>query len=236
MASSTAEQHTQPAPEPPPPPDDGCGPLPFLPAVRPRRLTETAFSSPSQKDASPRHYGLFGRLPLELRQQILTDALGGRTLHMHLDFDHPLVRRRLEVPPSRWRAFVAAAERRFLMTTRKGRAQLQQQEEEKERKKPGTEEPRHCGLRSQLVRDEERPKGWQWFGCVCHRREYFNKEEIGGWKSTFWFEPRDEKIKIETDSCCRWGLWCLCESWSPQRQATECFVGAMGWLLACRRA
>lgn len=107
--ASTTEQHTQPAPEPSPP-SDGHDSLPFLPAVRPRRLTETASSSPSQYEASLRHYGRSGKLPLELRRQILTDALGGRTLHMHLQFDYPLVRRPPEVPPSRWRAFVAAAE------------------------------------------------------------------------------------------------------------------------------
>ncbi|KAK7746899.1 cytochrome oxidase assembly protein 1 [Cytospora paraplurivora] len=227
MASSTAEQHTQPAKKPPP--DDG--PLPFLPAVRPRRLTEAASSSPSRHDASLRHYGLFGRLPLELRQPILTDALGGRTLHMHLQFNHPLVRRRLEVPPSRWKAFV-------LMTTRKGRAQLQQHRE-REKKRSWKDEPRHCGLLSQLVCDEERPKRWEWFGCVCHRGEKFTKEQYRVYRGGLAYVVPPLygiRVAIETDSCCYSGLWCHCESWTPQRQATECFVGAMGWLLACRQA
>ncbi|ROW16963.1 hypothetical protein VPNG_01097 [Cytospora leucostoma] len=236
MASSTAEQHTQPAKKPPP--DDGPLPsLPFLPAVRPRRLTEAASSSPSRHDASIRHYGLFGRLPLELRHLILTDALGGRTLHMHLEFDHPLVRRRLEVPPSRWKAFV-------LMTTRKGRAQLQQQQQrEREIIKSWQDKPRHCGLLSHLVRDKERPKGWQWFGCVCHRGDEFTKKFTKKQYRVYWnaytlpMGPLiNETVTIEADDCCLSGMWCRCESWTSQRQAAECFVGAMGWLLACRQA
>jgi hypothetical protein len=38
------------------------------------------------------NYGLFQRLPRELRQLILTQAFGKRTLHVHLAYDHPLVR------------------------------------------------------------------------------------------------------------------------------------------------
>ncbi|KAK7736590.1 hypothetical protein SLS53_007022 [Cytospora paraplurivora] len=45
--------------------------VPLLPAERPRRLSEAAFA---RHDSSLRHYGLFGRLPLEVRQKILTEA------------------------------------------------------------------------------------------------------------------------------------------------------------------
>ncbi|KAK9444522.1 hypothetical protein VB005_01585 [Metarhizium brunneum] len=38
-------------------------------------------------------YGLFHRLPLEIRRIILAEAFGYRTIHIDLAFDHPLVRR-----------------------------------------------------------------------------------------------------------------------------------------------
>lgn len=36
------------------------------------------------------NYGLFRRLPLEIRQQILGEAFSNRTLHIDINFDHPL--------------------------------------------------------------------------------------------------------------------------------------------------
>lgn len=43
------------------------------------------------------NYGLFQKLPVELRHHILGHAFGNRTLHIHLEFDHPFVRK--ELPP-----------------------------------------------------------------------------------------------------------------------------------------
>ncbi|KAK4149687.1 hypothetical protein C8A00DRAFT_46737 [Chaetomidium leptoderma] len=39
------------------------------------------------------NYGLFRRMPLELRRQILNHAFGSRTLHVDLAFDHPYIRK-----------------------------------------------------------------------------------------------------------------------------------------------
>lgn len=54
-------------------------PLPFLPPHRPRALTPSL--SRRSSDLTPslllNNYGLFGRLPYELRRQILTAALVG---------------------------------------------------------------------------------------------------------------------------------------------------------------
>lgn len=148
---------------------------------------------------TPGNYGLFGRLPPELRQQVLGEAFGNRTLHVDLTFDHPLVRR----PSSRinkWR-------------------------------KPGPDARVHCGFGTQLVRDASRPKRWQWFGCVCHRRLvrpveegcYVNKERI---------QPcQDECVpgkRIGGKPHARPDSLVLCDS--------DCFVRVMGWLLACRQA
>ncbi|ROW12667.1 hypothetical protein VMCG_00396 [Cytospora schulzeri] len=199
--------------------------LPFLPTVRPRRLTVAA-SAPSIQN-----YGLFGRLPLELRQQILTEALGGRTLHMCLTFNHPWEKQQhqqqhqLEAPPkaktrqSRWKGLILAAWRKMAM---KKRTQLLQ---------PKTTKPsRHYGIGSRLVRNKERPKCWQWFGCVCHRRQEFDEDEaLEG-------TVMPKKTTPDRDVCWDNGCLCVCESWSPERQAAECSVGPFGWLLACRQA
>ncbi|KFY36953.1 hypothetical protein V494_04920 [Pseudogymnoascus sp. VKM F-4513 (FW-928)] len=65
--------------------------LPFLPPKRPSILTP----SPSRDDlASPGvNYGLFQKLPYEIRRQILIEAFGERTLHVDLSHNHPLVRK-----------------------------------------------------------------------------------------------------------------------------------------------
>ncbi|KFY47460.1 hypothetical protein V496_10631 [Pseudogymnoascus sp. VKM F-4515 (FW-2607)] len=57
-------------------------PLPFLPTKRQNILTP----SPSQENlvSSMDNYGIFHRLPLEIRCTILIEAFGGRTLHMDL--------------------------------------------------------------------------------------------------------------------------------------------------------
>ncbi|ROW06633.1 hypothetical protein VPNG_06704 [Cytospora leucostoma] len=195
--------------------------VPLLPAERPRRLSEAASA---RHDKSLRHYGTFGRLPLEVRQQILTEALGGRRLHMTLSFDHPLERIPHEAQPSRWKALCLAT-RRKVMAMKGKQPQPQPQREQREPKPEGP--PTHCDLRSEFVRNKERPQCWQWFGCVCHRREENpdSRWSLMGWK----------KIIPIYDCCCSGDLG-VCSSWPPERRAAECFVGAMAWLLTCRQA
>ncbi|KAK0652762.1 hypothetical protein B0T16DRAFT_406768 [Cercophora newfieldiana] len=81
------------------PPDKGglvneprSPPLPFLPTPRLRRLTAGQWQSKDSVQLEMESYGLFGKLPLELRREILTEAFGGQTLHMDLSHKHPLVR------------------------------------------------------------------------------------------------------------------------------------------------
>ncbi|KAK3313317.1 hypothetical protein B0H66DRAFT_522255 [Apodospora peruviana] len=65
---------------------------PYLPATRPRPLTpplQQPSSESSQEDGKAtllQNYGLFSRAPPEIRRQILTEAFGGRTLHMDLTY------------------------------------------------------------------------------------------------------------------------------------------------------
>lgn len=74
-------------------------PLPFLPPPRPRALTPSPsrLSSTIAPSLLLNNYGLFGRLPYELRQQVFTEAFGGKTLHVSLTYGHPLERR----PPAK---------------------------------------------------------------------------------------------------------------------------------------
>ncbi|OBT86149.1 hypothetical protein VE02_05760 [Pseudogymnoascus sp. 03VT05] len=68
-------------------------PLPFLPDKRPSVLTP----SPSKEAlvSSLDSYGYFQHLPYEIRRQILTEALGGRTLHVDLTYlNRPIPKKR----------------------------------------------------------------------------------------------------------------------------------------------
>lgn len=67
-------------------------PLPFLPIQRPSTLTP----SPSTEAlvSSTDSYGYFQHLPYEIRRQILTEALGGRTLHMDLTYRNRPIRKK----------------------------------------------------------------------------------------------------------------------------------------------
>lgn len=174
-------------------------PLPFLPQHRPRALTPSP--SCQRLTFSPslllNNYGLFGRLPYELRRQVLIEAFGGSTLHISLTYGHPLVPR----PPE---------------TVAQGEQTAN----------------RHCGLGSRLVPDKAQRQAWQWFGCVCHRRTGYSTSEMEQrWannKFTLTIEPCDDE--------CLKGILCRCELKEGTSDNAECFVGIMGWLLACRQA
>lgn len=169
-------------------------PLPFLPAQRPRVLTAT--SSTSREGVGPaqlfHNYGLFGRLPYELRRQILVEAFGGRTVHLDFAHGYPLVR-----------APRTSSDRTAGALTQ------------------------HCGFGYDLAPDTAQPQGWQWFGCVCHRRAGYSGSEL---------EERcaANDLSRSTEPCddrCLEGLNCVCGQTGP-----ACFVGIMGFLSSCRQA
>ncbi|KAK4237795.1 hypothetical protein C8A03DRAFT_15678 [Achaetomium macrosporum] len=168
------------------------------------------------------NYGLFQTLPLEVRQQILVHAFGNRTLHVDLTYDHPLVRK----PQSKKNRM------RTLLSARANEKVARR---------------RHCGLGSDLVRDTSQPKQWQWFGCVCHRR-VVQADPI--WAGDPGPQPPMRRLEPCNDGCItaprfmknpsEWGTLCRCEPivvHSDRHMADhECFIGIMGWLLACRQA
>ncbi|OBT97676.1 hypothetical protein VE01_04594 [Pseudogymnoascus verrucosus] len=167
--------------------------LPLLPADRPSILTP---STSSENLVSFDNYGLFQRLPYEIRRSILIEAFGGRTLHMDLEFNHPLVR------------------------------------------KSGTQtEISHCDLDSNLIRDTDIRKGWQWFGCVCHRREDGHCGSL--FRSLFGTREGEliPKGRPWEDTCWR-GIPnpSECGLLRGKDGPSKCFIGIIGWLLACRQA
>jgi hypothetical protein len=178
------------------------GPLgnsPDKPLLHPPEWPEIPRPPSSQP---PTNYGLFARLPLELRQKILSEAFGNRTLHVDLTFDQPL--------------------------TRKSRPKTDQ----------APSRHKHCGLGTELVHSTYRSKRWQWFGCVCHRRlTRPDKDDGGSVILKARIEPCDdacirplavsEPIRDRDQS----HVFCLCSS-----EEEDCFIGAVGWLLACRQA
>ncbi|RGP69216.1 hypothetical protein FLONG3_7852 [Fusarium longipes] len=97
--------------------------------------------------------------------------------------------------------------------------------------KPEVEDP-GCGYSNHAKYgeplDKNQPEFWKWKGCVCHRvappalRKAWYRDEHT-------LEPAD-------DECCS-GQADLCALWLMHYGTLrECFVGAMGWLLACRQS
>lgn len=168
--------------------------LPFLPTQRARALTPPPTSE--EGTSAVQNLGLFGRLPYELRRQILVDAFGGRTIHVDLAYGHPMTRR-----PAAAGAGTAA-------------------------RSPGAP---HCGLGSELVPDTRQRERWRWFSCVCHRRAGYSEPELAQRRADV-LCLRSETIEPCDDTCLE-GAGCDCEP-----SGTACFVGAMGWLVACRQA
>lgn len=161
--------------------------LPFLPPQLPGVLTPiSSLADGSSSISLLQNYGMFGRLPYELRRQILIEAFGSRRLHIHLSYGYPLSR------------------------------------------KPTTAlDRKHCGLGIEVVPDHAQPLAWQWFGCVCHRPARYSEHELEQRKAA---DKLPEGIEPCDDRCLD-ASFCDCDQAGP-----SCFVGVMGWLLACRQA
>lgn len=202
-------------------------PPPFLPARRPRRLTQIDYNNSNNRN-SP----FFRRLPPELRRAILTTALGGRTLHAHLDFTHPKVarqpragpeQRQRRPRPDRWvgRLLTTILPRKL---TSGGGA----------RRAEGPAPHVH------VVPDRTRPPAWQWTGCACHRLEELEEEHLYRLLSSCRNVGR--RLPPDWDRCCDSSWFCTCEEWRGKEEEEEewrrqeCGVGVMGWLLTCRQA
>ncbi|KAJ5124281.1 uncharacterized protein N7515_008106 [Penicillium bovifimosum] len=149
-------------------PEEAPPPLPFLNTPAIRQPTEAC------RQSYPSNYGLLGRLPLEIRQEILVFAFGQRTLHVDLRYGPPYQPQ--AEPDNKLRA---------------GHAQQ---------------------------------STWQWFSCECHRWR----------KSSDAFVAHPDVRPPFDDHCV--------PKWSYSRGYTEphvppgCYIGIMGWLLACHMA
>ncbi|KAH6635873.1 hypothetical protein F5144DRAFT_627994 [Chaetomium tenue] len=184
------------------------------------------FIVPSSAPANsmPSNYGPFQTLPLEIRQQILGHAFGNRTLHVDLTYDHPLIRKRTKFwDPSQYKKTIKSA-----LAPHRAPSNA-------------AVEPAHCGFGTHLIRDTWQPKQWQWFSCVCHRPAVREEEDDGP-------STRQPRIEPHEDGCIPhqsvdkklWRdriqtAWCESTAHNPP-PADACFVGVMGWLLACRQA
>ena len=94
---------------------------------------------------------------------------------------------------------------------------------------------RHCDLGSELVPDTSRPLRWQWFGCVCHRRARYQEVEkeqrYAAMEVSQSIEPCDDECLDGFESMCS-----CSQVGQSNSGGAACFVGAMGWLVACRQA
>lgn len=217
-------------------------PPPFLPARRPRRLT-LSITNATQEELSGLldNYGAFGSLPAELRRHILADALGRRTMHMGLTWDHPL----LPVTARQQQQHAAAAAAkpvpripsRLRRLARKltskvfGEAAQRQQERRQEQEQQQKTALTSCHRR--LDRDKTQAKTWQWHGSTCHRRDTFSKVEVRAWMGVFAYPG--SRVTPDWDFDCA-GVHCECDRWPEERRARECPPGVLGWLLSCRQA
>jgi hypothetical protein len=88
----------------------------------------------------------------------------------------------------------------------------------------------HCDL----VRDVKAgPRAWRWFGCVCHRAGRWPPSEAAERGESAVTPTHDVCVENVSDSDS--SPACDCDAWSG-KMPDKCFIGAMGWLLACRQA
>lgn len=173
--------------------------IPLLPNPRPYALTP----SPSQEQITTlAETVLFFRLPLELRRKILIHAFGNRTVHIDLALTYPLGEP-WNHDGSTFRSI--KPEHRY--------------------DSPGIHlwpyNKEHLGL------DREKPKYWQWRGCVCHRLR----------PSRFKTPVDFHTIVKPTDDMCCEGRSFYCALYTKFTDKSDsCWIGVMGWLLTCRQA
>ena len=115
--------------------------MPYLPEQRPRPLTPTSF----HYEFSRRNW-FFDVLPFEIRRKILCEAFGNETVHMELDYDHPMIP--LELPTEKH-----GARNSILCRDTSRRSQRL-----------------FTGPKNRLRTNDRQAKKWQWWSCVCHQR------------------------------------------------------------------
>ncbi|KAH7179984.1 uncharacterized protein B0J16DRAFT_417588 [Fusarium flagelliforme] len=198
--------------------------IPEPPMLTEPRHVLTPTSSSDDLRSSNQTASIFTRIPPEIRHEILLQAFGGRTVHIDLVYQHPLNMTR--------------------------------------QRNPGI----HYGENTQQARgfDMDKPECWQWRGCVCHRKpsnvtRMFGQiqagilDPSGGPTGNVWppLYPEDPSSGLGEDmdrywfleepgedGCCK-GYAHRCGAHidpSVNGRPDSCWIGAMGWLLACRKA
>ncbi|CAH0000721.1 unnamed protein product [Clonostachys byssicola] len=172
------------------------------------QITEIQSRTPSPEQ----NPGLFFNLPPTLRRDILILAFGDRTLHMHLDYQHPFhLRKDIEFQDSfEYIYFSSDQHNQF-----HGRIQ---------------------NFKSQFAgkrHDVDRPKEWHWFGCVCHRSPpagEFGIEQLSCGRTR---SRLDYGKELDEDGCMNGAGACANHS---GQWPHKCQIQIMGWLLTCRQA
>ncbi|OCL08673.1 hypothetical protein AOQ84DRAFT_292646 [Glonium stellatum] len=80
--------------------------------------------------------------------------------------------------------------------------------------------PGHANLRTPFFKDASTPKEWRWWSCVCHRMQKEVNSEL--FVLAFWLD----RCRSGEQTYCQWVF----------ADKSECFVGALGWLLSCHQA
>ncbi|KAH6608520.1 hypothetical protein Trco_001866 [Trichoderma cornu-damae] len=142
-APSASSRLLREAPPAPPPPK--------LPSRRRAQLSPTPSheSLISSAAAAAAKSPFFTKLPAEIRRKILIEAFGGRTVHMDLVYDHPLLPRR-DQPEKSPRSLAEWPHGNLNVDLSSG----------------------GCDV-GYLRLDDSRPKEWAWRSSVCHRNPPF---------------------------------------------------------------
>lgn len=111
--------------------------MPYLP----QQLLRSSTPVSSHYHGSERS-NFFKKLPFEIRRQILCDTFGDQTLHIELDYDHPMIPRKM--PTTRHAA----------------------------RNSGWTSGSSSFAFRPKyhLETDRNKSRKWRWWSCVCHRQ------------------------------------------------------------------
>jgi hypothetical protein len=187
--------------------------MPHLPwslaSLPPRPESFTESWHPAQQNQAA-----FFKLPTELRQLILREAFGGRTLHLDIrsrNSMHPLITSTGSADLFKTYRPAARGWRRLVPWS-------------------CPKSYRHATHTTESL--EELP-AWKWYGCFCHSGQ------------VVWNEARMDPMMLCLrsdvaphffDGCWRGGPWCCrtddVDAWVPD----DARVGAMGFLLSCKRA
>lgn len=206
----------------------------FLPAPRPRCITPEPLdltAAPRMHDATAQCL-FFARLPAEVRREILASAFGRRRVHIDLRLRDDMYRVRLmpEVPwPWLKDAWVAQVGIMTEFGCRDAVCNLM----------------RAFPISRLFSHPEVRAKTWVWEGFECHSD--LAAAAVGRSEVT---EPMRRYVHRDTCFECRedrrLGFWdpdlgkgrqhdLVCRK-PHGKPPDECWLGAMGWLLACRQA